>query len=254
MVGWGVATGAAVVVGLAAEVLWTAHRPLPSFPDLDASGTIGAALDGVPVVVAAIGDSTLTGPGLPAPQQIWLWQALERVGSARPIAVRSFAAGGSRLADAARRIDEALAVRPDVVVVAVGSNDALHGTPTTAIERQLDALLRRLLDGAPVVAVANVGDLGNIPRVPQPLRSLLPARSRTVRAVIEDVIGRHERAVLLDVTPADETLRDGSVFVADRFHPGPRGHAAWAEVALPGLRAAFALLPQVGVLAADRRR
>jgi lysophospholipase L1-like esterase len=73
-----------------------------------------------------------------------------------------------------------------------------------------------------------------------------------VRSVIEAVVESHDRAILLDVTPADETLRDRETFLADLFHPGEAGHRAWADAALPGLRAAFERLPAEDA-AADRR-
>ena len=94
---------------------------------------------------------------------------------------------------------------------------------------------------APVVAAANVGNLGNIARVPPPLSTVLRARSQVMRSVIEDVVRSHERAVLIDVTAADDIFRDRRVFTPDLFHPGPVGHAAWADAALPGLRRAVEL-------------
>jgi lysophospholipase L1-like esterase len=252
--GWGLVAGAAVVGGLVAEALWTVRRPLPSLTGLDASGTIpgATAAERQALVVVAMGDSTLTGPGLTDPGQIWLRRALERLARPQPIVFHSLAEGGSRVADVARRIDAALAIRPNIVVVAVGSNDALHGTPTRSIRKLLDAVLGQLLDEVAVVAIANVGDLGSIPRVPPPLRSILQARSRAVRSVIEDVVESHDRAILLDVTPADETLRAREAFLADLFHPGEVGHQAWADAALPGLRAAFERL-SAGDAAVDLR-
>lgn len=247
--GWGLAAGAAFAGGLVAQAMWTAHRPLPSLTGWDASAAIpGAASIGPPVLVVALGDSTLTGPGLADPGQVWLRLALRRLAHERPIVLSSLAVGGSRIADVARRVDAAVARRPDVVVVAVGSNDALHGTTAGAVRRHLDDVLRRLLGDVAVVAVANVGDLGNIPRVPAPLRSILHVRSRSVRGVIDDVVAAHDRAVLLDVTASDDALSDRDVFAPDLFHPGPRGHEAWADAALPGLRAAFERLrPEVGM-------
>jgi lysophospholipase L1-like esterase len=252
--GWGVVAGAAVVGGLVAEAVWTVRRPLPSLTGWDASGTIPGRDDADPLTVVALGDSTLTGPGLGDPSQVWLRQALERLAIPRPVELRSLAEGGSRVADVAQRIDAARAVGPDLVVIAVGSNDALRGTSTRTIRRQLDTLLGHLLDGVPIAAVANVGDLGSIPRVPPPLRSILQRRSRSVRAAIEDVVASHGRTVLLDVTPADEALRDRRLFAPDLFHPGAGGHEAWAVAAMPGLRSAFDRLSTDDTAAAVQER
>ncbi len=60
--------------------------------------------------------------------------------------------------------------------------------------------------------------------MPPPLNSVLGRRSRTICRRIEAVVSRHERAVLLDVTPTNEAFRDRSVFAPDLFHPARSGH------------------------------
>ena len=91
-----------------------------------------------------------------------------------------------------------------------------------------------------MVAVANVGDLGNIARVPTPLSSVIRSRASQARRAIEHVVAAHDRAVLLDVTRADGAFRDRAIFTPDLFHPGVAGHAAWADSVLDDLRAAIA--------------
>ena len=237
----GAGSGLAVTALLAAELMWAAFRPLPSMIGLDASGLVPAGAVEPPLRIVALGDSSLTGPGLEGAEHVWLRVGLDRLGHDEPIDLLSLAVGGSRAVDVERRVDEALAVRPDLVVVAVGANDALRGTPRRQFRANFDRMIGRLLEGAPVVAAANVGDLGNIARVPRPLNAVFHARARSVSSIIEDVVASHERAVLIDVTAADHVFRDPTVFTADRFHPGPVGHVAWAEAAAPGLRRAIEL-------------
>ncbi|MCB0958022.1 MAG: hypothetical protein KDB04_00675 [Acidimicrobiales bacterium] len=241
---WGrgvVATAAMAAAGSAAvlggELAWVVHRDLPSFEGSDASGRYEPARStaAAPLVLVALGDSTLTGPGLDDERELWLWQALHAAAPDRPVDVRSFAVGGWRVADVRRRIGAALACQPDVAVVAVGSNDAIHGTARAAFARELDLVVEELTGRIPVVAVANVGDLGNLERVPPPLSSLLRHRARGIRREIEAVVDRHPRAVLLDVAACDAAFAQGGVFVADRFHPNAAGHQLWAACAVPGL-------------------
>ncbi len=245
----GVAAGAvAVSTTLVGQLFWTGHRRLPSQTPPSATVLTFGATPGAggapsrrpraPVRVVSLGDSTLTGPGLKRCDQVWLPLALSAIDSPRPIEYVSLAVGGSRVADAAARVPDALVLAPDVVVVAVGANDALHGVPLHRIRRGLDQLVRSLLDHVEVVAVANVGDLGNIARVPAPLSSLLRVRAGRVCRAIEGVVSSHERAILLDVAPADAVFRFRAVYTPDLFHPGPVGHAAWARAVFPGLRLA----------------
>lgn len=242
------AAGAGIGI-LCAEAAWVVlRRDLPSLDGLDASGAIGpAGEDDHPLRLVALGDSTLTGPGLDRAEHVWIRRALDATGSARPIELRSLAVGGSRVADVRRLVPDALALAPDAVVVAVGSNDAIHATPPRRFEIDLDAMLDELLAEVGVVGVCNVGDLGNVARVPRPLADLLRARSRLVRRQIERTVAKHPGAVLLDVTPSDGAMRDRSMYAADRFHPNAEGHARWGDAAVPGLtevlRRAGALAP-----------
>lgn len=244
--------GTVVAVGAAAstfglllgELVWTARRPLPSQVEPQRSEVIeiASARPGTravrPLRIVALGDSTLTGPGLQRGEDVWLPRALQQLRLGRAVHYISLAVGGSRSADVVDRITDALRRQPDLVVVAVGSNDILHGVPIRTLQAQLDETVARLLVAVPVVAVANVGDLGNIARVPAPLSSVIRSRASRARRAIERVVASHHRAVLLDVTRADEVFRDRAIFTPDLFHPGVAGHAAWADSVLEDLRGA----------------
>mgnify|MGYP001176941252 CR=1 FL=1 len=228
--------GAAVVLG--GQVLWTARRPLPSLEGIDATGRVPGRgdPDATPIRLVALGDSTLTGPGLTDPDAIWLRRSLAALALDHPIDVVSLAVGGSRASDVLARVPEALALAPDVVIVAVGSNDAIHGTGNRSFTTTFDAIVSALGSAVPAVGVGNVGDLGNVARVPVPLSSLLRQRSIAISRRIRAVVARHDRAVLLDVTASNVGFRDRGVFAEDLFHPNEHGHALWAEAARPGLR------------------
>ena len=231
---------AALAATLVGETVWAAKRPLPTQSEIDASGTVtGVSRDHRPLRVVALGDSTLTGPGLSDSKHVWLRRALEQLDHHRPIELMSLAVGGSRVSDVAGRVHEAIELEPDLVVVAAGANDVLRFVPSRTVRTNLDGVIGRLLDVVDVIAVANIGDLGNIARIPPPLTSVYRARSDTIRSLVEDVVDQYERAVLLDVTGADPVLRNRTVFTADLFHPGEAGHAAWADSVRPGLRHAI---------------
>ncbi|MFN8016796.1 MAG: GDSL-type esterase/lipase family protein [Acidimicrobiales bacterium] len=226
--------GAAALATLAAELAWVVHRPLPSLVGMDASGRAGPSSP-EPIRLVVLGDSTTTGPGLASAEQIWLRRALHRLEPASGVEVRSLAVGGSRVGDVLRRLPDVWPHEPDAVVVAVGSNDAIHGTPAWRFGQDLDRLVGALHERVGAVAVCNVGDLGNLARVPVPLASLLSARSRAISRRIERVVAAHDGVVLVDVTAADAGFRRGAVFAADLFHPNELGHDLWAAAAVPGL-------------------
>lgn len=228
--------GAAVVLG--GQVLWTTRRPLPSLEGRDATGPVPGRGDphAPPIRLVALGDSTLTGPGLADPDSIWLRRSLAGLGLDRPVDLVSLAVGGSRARDVLATVPDALERSPDAVIVAVGSNDAIHGTGHRTFTTTFDAIVTSLLATVPAVGVCNVGDLGNLARVPTPLSSVLHQRSTAISRRIRAVVARHEGAVLIDVTTSNVGFRDRGVFAEDLFHPNEHGHALWAEAARPGLR------------------
>lgn len=229
------ATGVATGVALGAEVVWAARRHLPVGAEIDATGRLRDHLPGAPLRVAVLGDSTLTGPGLSDAGEVWVRQALAAVDVGRPLDVVSFAVGGSRVADVRARLADAFDAPVDLVILAVGANDAIHGTGRRVFAESYDELVAEILRHAPVVAVANIGDLGNIARIPAPLRHVARARGRAFCRIIERTAVRHAGAVLLDVSPANAHFRDRSLFGPDLFHPTRDGHARWAEAVQPSL-------------------
>ncbi len=230
---------AAVLTGQALHA--TRRTDLPTVVGLDPSGCEG--LDHGPVVrVAAVGDSTLTGPGLDDPADVWIRQALRAEAEHRRLELTSFAAGGSRVRDVVRdQLEPVLDHRPDLVVVAVGTNDAVHFTPLGAVRHHTEVLVARLARHVPHVVMGGVGDLANIQRIGWPLAGALRRRGHLVDAVIREVVAGRENVHYVKVSDADHVFRRGgrSLCSPDLFHPNRDGHAVWAGVAAPALRAAL---------------
>jgi acyl-CoA thioesterase I len=107
----------------------------------------------VPVILD-FGDSLTAGYGL-APEQAFpprLQAALQR----RGIETRVVNAGvsGDTTAGGLARLDWALADKPDLVILALGANDALRGIDPAAVRNNLDKMLRRIkTTGAKVLLV-----------------------------------------------------------------------------------------------------
>jgi lysophospholipase L1-like esterase len=138
----GVPFAAMAAVGTVAAQFWyVAHRPLPSFLDLDPDGVFGP--DSAPEVrLALLGDSTVTGPGLDSPDDLWSRQVVRRLATDLRIRLVSVAAGGSRVRDVlVDQVPAAQQRRPDVAVVSVGANDAMHGTRLRRFDADLDAVV-----------------------------------------------------------------------------------------------------------------
>jgi lysophospholipase L1-like esterase len=120
--------------GLLVQVRQATNAPLPRFEDLDPSGTYGDPA-ATPVRISVLGDSSMTGPGLELGEQIWVAQLAHMLPWS--VTLTSHAKGGSRVRDVLeRQVDRALDQPPDVFVLSVGANDAMHATPLRIASRR----------------------------------------------------------------------------------------------------------------------
>lgn len=227
-----IATGA----GLWVETHRVATAPLPRFDDLDPSGTYGDPT-GEPLAMTVLGDSTVTAPGLDSGAESWIAQLA--AGLPHFTTLRSLAKGGSRVHDVVEdQLGAALTGGTDLFVVAVGANDAMHGTTARRFRTGLRTLLGELSQQAPVVTLG-VGDLSVIPRIPATLRAPLRWRCGVIDRAHKEVTDSLDRVVRVPVgevaDPGFAVVRD-ELFTADRFHPNHLGHTLWAALFGPFVR------------------
>jgi lysophospholipase L1-like esterase len=223
----GVAAG---VVVLGVETVYAVLRPSPRLEEFDPSGTFGDPRL-PPMRVAVLGDSSVTAPGVSGPEEIWVSRVCARLGETHHVTLRSFAVTGSKAADLIEsQLEPALAFLPDLFLVAVGANDALHGVRMRHFEDRLDELVSAMVDsGAPVV-LSGVGDLGSIPRLHPPLRNLMTRRSARFNQAHHRVAARHGAHVVRHREDDPRIwYRDRSMWSPDLFHVSASGHERWAE-------------------------
>jgi lysophospholipase L1-like esterase len=234
--GAALALPAAAMGGLAMQAYRAAHAPLPAFADLDVSGDYGRGC-GQPLRIAVLGDSTMTGPGLDAAGDVFVARAAHRL--PQPVRLESHAVGGSRVRDVVeQQLPAVLASPPQVAVVSVGANDAIHGTPTRRFGRDLDRLLMALAAARVRTVACGVIDLSVLPRVPRALRPLVAARSASIDRVQARVVRAHALVIRAPAEPrVGPHFRDRgeALFAADRFHPNADGHAVIADACYPYL-------------------
>jgi acyl-CoA thioesterase-1 len=97
-----------------------------------------------PLKILALGTSLTQGYGLPPGTEftVQLQAALEKMGIAA--AVDNAGVSGDTSAGGLARLDWSLADHPDAVILELGSNDMLRGTPPSETEKNLRAILDRL--------------------------------------------------------------------------------------------------------------
>jgi lysophospholipase L1-like esterase len=222
---------AAWVAVIGAEAAYAVMRKVPKQAEFDPSGEFGAP-DLPPMRVAVLGDSSVTAPGVDGPHEIWVSRVCDHLGETRRVTLRSFAVSGARALDLIEtQLDPALVFGPDLVLVSVGANDAIHGVPLPVFERRLDDLVGALVETGALVVLSGVGDLGTIPRLLPPLRNMMSRRSaRFHRAhqMVAERLGAHVVEHRSD-DPAS-WYSDRGLWSPDLFHVSAAGHERWANV------------------------
>jgi lysophospholipase L1-like esterase len=191
-------------------------------------GSVGRALTYV-----VMGDSTAAGRGGDYGKGIAVSTARE-LARTRRVSLVNLGVSGARTRDVARvQLEAAERLRPDVVLLSVGSNDVTHWTPIRAMK----AALFEIVDGlkasnrSAAIVVTGSAQIGSPPCVPWLLRPLARWRTATVNRMFKSVA--RERGLAF-APIAEETgplfARDRSLFAEDRFHPNDRGYAAWIPV------------------------
>ena len=184
--------------------------------------------------VAVLGDSSVTAPGVERAAETWAYRIAERIArTGRYVVLRSFAVGGSMAHDLVRdQLEPALDFKPDVVLVSVGANDAIKGASKRRFTRSLNSLIEELGASGAIVIQSGVGDLGTIPRLYPPLRSLITARAEAFDRIHKTVAAKHGTHVVEQRADGREPwLTDRGLWAADLFHVSGRGHEIWANLA-----------------------
>jgi lysophospholipase L1-like esterase len=218
------------IVGL--EAAYALLRPVPLLPEHDASGEFGDPSH-PPLRVVVLGDSSVTAPGVAHPDQIWVRILSDRLAARWHVTLKSVAVGGSTVRDVLNsQLEAAIGFEPDLVLIAVGANDAIRGVPVRRFEAGLDRLVVELGGTGATIVQSGVGDLGTIPRLHPPLRGLMTRRSLAFHQAHHRVAERHGTLIAeLREDDRELWLRDRSLWSEDLFHVSAAGHARWAKFA-----------------------
>ena len=128
----------------------------PLLAALVAALALAAPAHAVERVIVAFGDSLTAGLGV-TPEDSYPARLQARL-RAEGYAYRVVNAGasGDTTAGGLRRVDWALRNRPDIVIVALGANDALRGQDLASVRANLDAIVARFQKAGVRVLVAGM--------------------------------------------------------------------------------------------------
>lgn len=183
-----------------------------------------------PLRLVVIGDSTAVGVGAGSRRRSYPAILAARIGSHRPVHLAVLGRPGLRWQHVASLAADAMAMSPDLVLIGVGGNDAIHVTPLRKLRAEVGAALDELRRSEATVLVV-LGPRFDSPAVPRPLRDLIAARCRAVnRAITAVTRARGVTVVDTETVIGDAFARDPHrLYSEDRFHPSAAGYELWAE-------------------------
>jgi len=112
--------------------------------------------DGEDRVIVAFGDSLTAGLGVPAEQAYPAQLAARLQAEGYPYRVINAGVSGDTTAGGLRRVDWALRLHPEVVIVELGVNDAMRGQDLGSVRANLDQLVARFQSAGTRVLVAGM--------------------------------------------------------------------------------------------------
>lgn len=133
----------------------------------------------------------------------------------------------------AHQLDQAINLKPAIVLLSVGANDVTHFTRLRAIEASLQRIIDELKKNNPAIQIVVTGSpaVDSVNRFPWGARELIGLRTRQVNAVFDRIIKKN---ALIHAPIAAETrdafLADPTLTAVDNFHPNARGYALWIPV------------------------
>ncbi|MEI6201193.1 MAG: arylesterase [Enhydrobacter sp.] len=182
---------------------------------------VPAHAQSAPIKIAMLGDSLTAGYGVKPEQAIpvRLQAALKKEG--RDVTVLNHGVSGDTTAGGLARVDWMLADKPDIVMVALGGNDALRAVDPATTERNLDAILAKLKEAkvtAWLIGMAAPRNLG-------------PEYVKAFDGLYKRLAGKY--GVPLYPFILDGVAQDATLNQADGIHPNPEGVAVVVKHLLP---------------------
>lgn len=206
-------------------------RPFSArMPGLAALGLVAALVGpaGAPAaaerVIVAFGDSLTAGFGV-APEESYPARLAERLrAEGYPYRVVNAGVSGDTTAGGLRRVDWALRLRPDIVILALGANDGLRGHDLSVIRANLGEIVARFQSAGAKVLLAGM-------HLPPNYGAAYAGEFRRMYETVARQRGAALMPFLLDGVGGNPRLNQ-----PDGIHPTAEGHRIVADRLWPHLR------------------
>ncbi len=185
------------------------------------------------VVYAALGDSLTSGVGATSYTESYPYLLATWLGKKQPVTLHTYSYPGIRTIGLIETyLPQAIASRPDIVTVLIGTND-IHGKISSrAFERNYRVILEKLTSEtkAKIYAIS-IPYIGSNTLLLPPNNYYFDYRTSAFNAIIERLAKEYNVTYIDIATPTQELMRrDSALYAADSFHPSALGYRLWADI------------------------
>ncbi|MCA1840434.1 MAG: SGNH/GDSL hydrolase family protein [Actinomycetota bacterium] len=235
-----VAVAFGALAGLGAEIAIALRRDyLKEGPPDRIQGDFGDE-KGPRLDLVVIGDSFTVGVGT-TPERSFPWLVAQRLGEDFRVRLNVLGMSGNNTSDVAdSQLPLVLDLKPRLVLIEVGANDATHFIAPAKVREKMGRTLESLLSTGASVVVIGPPDMGAPRAWAQPLRALIGWSGRRVADAIRDeAIARAVPYFDLAAATGDEFAREPfRYFSWDLFHPSAGGYLLWVDAMFDTIKAA----------------
>ena len=176
-----------------------------------------------------LGESTAAGVGVQHIDEALMGQIAQHLHGLTQRAIKWSVIGKNGATASSIRRELLPQVKPlpvDIIFLTLGVNDTVRLRSSQRFARDLSALIMatRASFGHTPIILTGVPDMGNMPVLPFPLRSVLGSRAKMLAHSSQQLATR-----CIDVYYHTTPLPNGAVLACDRYHPNALGYAAWGK-------------------------
>jgi acyl-CoA thioesterase-1 len=227
-----------ILLLLAWQVLYITQHYTASVPTPTIPRTTEQFGSGMPLRFVVLGDSTSIGQGAEYDKGIARMSA-RFLARSHMVALTNYGISGARVADVRQQeLAKATAMKPDLVLIAIGANDVTHLTALSSVRTDMQFIITQLQRANPTVKIILTGSpaMGSVARFAPPTQWIAGRRVRQINAVFSAVTTQTHTILLPLAQKTGYAFKhDPSLFAADNFHPNARGYAVWQPVIEAGL-------------------
>jgi lysophospholipase L1-like esterase len=203
--------------------------PAPTIPR--SPQTLGS---GPPLTYVVMGDSTSIGQGA-GYSQSYAATSAQHLAQSHTLKFVNVGVSGAVAKDVLdTQLSKAESYKPDIVLIAVGANDARHLVRGRVIRQSMQQIIDGLKRSNCKVRIIVTGSpaMDSTPRFSLwPAKQLMGLRTHQVNNVFTALIAKnHLTLAPIALKTRAAFLADPTLFAADKFHPNARGYALWTPV------------------------